>query len=161
MSLGAHRKSGFPARGPRFFGLRHQNRVVMMPAGTLTIGRRDSCDLVIDDKLVSREHARIIISEQSAAIEDLGSANGVLVNGRLIQGLQRLSAGDQIDIGHQVIEVIGFRDRTRVLNDEEPEATSVNLDHIARPSAQRVDDRAPAIPRAILSKTGRIKRSPP
>jgi pSer/pThr/pTyr-binding forkhead associated (FHA) protein len=92
----------------RLFGLRHRLRVLVMPGGIITIGRRSTCELVLDDMQVSREHARIIIGAETAAIEDLGSANGVYVNDEKISGLQQLRDGDRIRVGQQVIEVLGF-----------------------------------------------------
>ena len=51
------------------------------------IGRDESCDLVIDDPKVSREHAVIVpASGPLRMIRDLGSANGILVDGRRLQG---------------------------------------------------------------------------
>ncbi len=78
----------------------------------MTIGRRSDCEIVLRDKLVSRVHARIIVGAETAAIEDCGSANGVLVNGQRIRGLQRLQARDEVKIGEQVLEVLGFAEGT-------------------------------------------------
>jgi pSer/pThr/pTyr-binding forkhead associated (FHA) protein len=51
------------------------------------IGRDESCDLVIDDPKVSREHAVIVpASGPLRMIRDLGSANGILIDGRRLQG---------------------------------------------------------------------------
>lgn len=104
------KRGATPSTRARLFGLRHRHRVLMLGPGTVAIGRRPNSDLVLADRQVSRDHARIIIGDQSAAIEDLGSANGVLVNGSKVRGLSRLAAGDQIQIGQQVIEVLGFAD---------------------------------------------------
>jgi uncharacterized membrane protein YhaH (DUF805 family) len=47
------------------------------------IGRhRDTCDLVISDQGVSRQHAEIIVDDGGAQIRDLGSSNGTLLNGQ-------------------------------------------------------------------------------
>jgi pSer/pThr/pTyr-binding forkhead associated (FHA) protein len=106
----------------RLFQLKHGQNVLKVTSGTLSIGRLKTCDLVVDDARVSRKHARIIIGEASAAIEDLGSANGVLVNGQRIQSLCVLRAGDRIEIGRMLIEVIGYGDEARfppaILEDE-------------------------------------------
>ena len=94
------------ARKPRLFRLRHGHRVLLLGSGTVTLGRRATCDYVLHDSQVSREHARIIVGEQTFAIEDLGSANGVLVNGEPIRGLRRLNNGDTFRIGSQVFEIL-------------------------------------------------------
>ena len=105
------------ARG-RFFRLRHQHKTVIAGIGTLTIGRRSSCDLVLSDRQVSREHARIIVGAESAAVEDLGSSNGVSVNGQRVKGLRRLQVGDQIKVGSQLVEVIGFSESAMAEEDD-------------------------------------------
>ena len=64
----------------------------------LIIGRASSCRVCINDSLVSRKHARIYPNGDGAfVIEDLGSRNGVQVNGRLVNK-QKLSYGDRIQI---------------------------------------------------------------
>lgn len=63
------------------------------------IGRLDTCDLPVDDKSVSREHARLSRLRDGYVIEDLGSTNGTLVNGRRIDEAVILRAGDTVTIG--------------------------------------------------------------
>jgi len=94
------------SRKSRLFRVKHGHRVLLLGSGTVTLGRRSSCDYVLTDSQVSREHARIIVGEQTFAIEDLGSANGVLVNGAPITGLRRLNTGDTFQVGAQLFEVL-------------------------------------------------------
>lgn len=110
----------------------------MMGQGTVTVGRRQSCDIVLTSLQVSREHARIIVGEQSAAIEDLSSHNGVFVNGKRVRGMQRLNAGDRIGIGDETIEVLGFADETLLL-EQDLEETSIG----SRPIEPFEDDGDP------------------
>ena len=72
---------------------------------------------MLNDRQVSREHARIIVGAESAAVEDLGSSNGVSVNGQPVKGLRRLQIGDQIKIGSQLVEVIGVTEGAPVEED--------------------------------------------
>jgi hypothetical protein len=74
-------------------------RRLMVPAAGGTIGRSRDCDLVLDDTGISRRHAAIRLGPDGWAIEDLGSTNGVLVNGHAIAGRQLLQAGDSIELG--------------------------------------------------------------
>ena len=69
----------------------------------MTIGRSASCQLVLDDALVSRRHAQITVLADSVSVRDLGSANGVFVNGERVNGDRALRAGDRILIGKQEI----------------------------------------------------------
>lgn len=94
------------SRKSRLFRVKHAHRVLLLGSGTVTLGRRSTCDYVLNDSQVSREHARIIVGEQTFAIEDLGSANGVLVNGAPITGLRRLDTGDTFQVGSQLFEVL-------------------------------------------------------
>ena len=65
---------------------------------TLTIGRSADCDIVLDDRQVSRMHARIQWVKDHYEIEDLGSKNGTHLNGRGLFGPQPLTDGDEIQI---------------------------------------------------------------
>jgi hypothetical protein len=72
-----------------------------LPLGMTVIGRGVDCNLTIEDTLVSRQHARIAIDEDGGVVEDLGSRNGVRVNGIAVAGPTRLGDGDRIRIGRQ------------------------------------------------------------
>ncbi|MCW3064184.1 MAG: hypothetical protein JWN32_1356 [Solirubrobacterales bacterium] len=70
--------------------------------GGVVIGRASACDVKLDDPLVSRRHARVVSAEVGTGIEDLGSANGLYVNGRRCDGVTPLHPGDVIQIGGTV-----------------------------------------------------------
>jgi hypothetical protein len=72
-----------------------------LPRGVTIIGRSLDCHLTIEDPLVSRRHARIVVAESGAQIEDLGSRNGVKVNGAAIKQSTTLRNGDRLRIGTQ------------------------------------------------------------
>jgi hypothetical protein len=63
------------------------------------LGRSRECDIVLNDPNVSRQHAEIRPSGGSWIVRDLGSTNGVKVNGRRIQGPQSLKRGDVVELG--------------------------------------------------------------
>lgn len=66
---------------------------------TLSIGRDASNNIVLNDKMVSRKHAQLIIgSDGRVLIKDLGSSNGTFVNGNKISE-QLLNAGDIVKCG--------------------------------------------------------------
>jgi hypothetical protein len=64
-----------------------------------TIGRSRECDVVLTDSNVSRRHAEISPSGPNWLIQDLGSTNGVRVNGRQVEGPHPLESGDRIELG--------------------------------------------------------------
>ena len=115
------------ARG-RLLRLKLGFRILLLSPGSVTIGRKHSCDLVLDDPQTSRVHARVIVGEQSSAIQDMSSGNGVFVNGKRIQGLQRLDVGDRIQIGVHTIEVLDHRDAsTTGANEADPTIVGMKL----------------------------------
>ncbi len=70
-----------------------------MPPGGGTIGRSRECDVVLDDAGISRRHADIRPGSDGWTVEDLGSTNGVLVNGQAIRGPHALHPGDRVELG--------------------------------------------------------------
>ncbi len=77
----------------------------------LVIGRSAVCELVLDDALVSRRHAQVLLLEDVVVVEDLESVNGVYVNGERVERRRELALGDRIVIGKQEMIVHG-RSRT-------------------------------------------------
>jgi len=72
---------------------------VALDADEFTVGRRSSCDIVLDDQLVSRVHTIIMKRGGIFLVEDLGSHNGTYVNQERLHGLRQLHHGDKITIG--------------------------------------------------------------
>jgi pSer/pThr/pTyr-binding forkhead associated (FHA) protein len=70
------------------------------------LGRGVAGSPELSDPAISRRHARLSIdSAGRLTIEDLGSRNGTLVNGRVITGVETLAVGDVIDLGDTTLEV--------------------------------------------------------
>lgn len=76
-----------------------------LAGGAVTIGRLAGCDIQIDDKRVSREHARVWFDpvQRRYLIADLGSANGTTVNGVRLRGEEMLSDGDEVRLGTMLV----------------------------------------------------------
>ena len=66
-----------------------------------TIGRSKKCDIYINDKYLSKEHARIFFDKDKFFIEDLNSTNGTFVNGKEILSAHpvKLKDNDKISFG--------------------------------------------------------------
>jgi FhaA, N-terminal domain/FHA domain len=75
-------------------------RYAIGPGGA-SIGRSRECDIVLADSNVSRRHAELRPSGDGWTITDLGSTNGVKVNGRAVRphAAQPVAAGDKLDVG--------------------------------------------------------------
>src|SRR5512140_2587846 len=92
------------------FRLRYLQHDLELSEGQFAVGRNASCQLSLDDPLVSRRHAILYVSRDGVLVEDLGSRNGVLVNGQRIEGRVELRAGDKILIGGQELTLLHARD---------------------------------------------------
>jgi len=73
-------------------------RLLLSPRGAV-LGRSRDCDVVVDDSGVSRRHAEVRPHANGWSIEDLGSTNGVRVNGLAVSGALQLNSGDRIEMG--------------------------------------------------------------
>ena len=78
--------------------------------GTFAVGRNASCQLSLDDPLVSRRHAIFELQGGAVTIEDLNSRNGVIVNGHRIEAKVSLTVGDRVLIGSQELTLLAARD---------------------------------------------------
>lgn len=83
------------------FRLRYLHHDFELPPGRFLIGRSTDCQLSLDDPLVSRKHALLIVTVEAIEVQDLGSRNGVLVNDEKISGPRNIHHGDRITIGSQ------------------------------------------------------------
>jgi hypothetical protein len=86
------------ARPTRALLLVAGRRLLVAPAGA-TIGRSRDCDVVLDDAGISRRHAHLRPVPEGWTIEDVGSTNGVRVNGEPIHGAHPVGLGDRIELG--------------------------------------------------------------
>jgi len=99
-ALLARPDDGGPRRSLRIFGDGIYVVVPLPDAGVLTIGRSAECDVVINERSISRRHAVLTIGAE-LAIEDAGSANGIRV------GKRELAAGEVARLAHGEIVQIG------------------------------------------------------
>jgi predicted component of type VI protein secretion system len=82
--------------------------------GDTLIGRGDDCQITIYDPSISRHHARIVVDNERAMMEDLGSRNGCRVNGNPVKDLTELADGDRIRIGTQELVFSEMREQSQV-----------------------------------------------
>ena len=73
---------------------------------TLLVGRDPACDISDgNDPLLSRRHAAFSGNSNDAIVRDLGSRNGILVNGTKTTEAQ-LRSGDVVQIGHLQVKFV-------------------------------------------------------
>lgn len=76
-----------------------QTGKALIEKDSFVVGRSSRCDLVLDDKNVSREHAVITRVAGRYEIRDRGSRNGTIVNGEQLTAQVPMKEGDKIQIG--------------------------------------------------------------
>ena len=67
------------------------------------MGKRNTCDLVLDRDNISREHCRITHTKQGIVLEDLNSRNGTFTNSGKVKGTVPLRDGEVIYLGDFVL----------------------------------------------------------
>src|SRR5574341_2288107 len=78
---------------------------VELPLGETIVGRDVTCALRFNDPAVSRRHLRFIRRATEVFVEDLGSSNGTLLNGRTVGAPLRIVDGDTIECGSRLLTV--------------------------------------------------------
>jgi pSer/pThr/pTyr-binding forkhead associated (FHA) protein len=81
-------------------------RMFTLAQDDILLGRTDENDIILSHPSISRNHAKIITQGNAYQIVDLGSANGVRVNGQEF-GKAELRPGDKVDLGHVRLRFIG------------------------------------------------------
>jgi pSer/pThr/pTyr-binding forkhead associated (FHA) protein len=90
--------------------LRYKHHDIELSEGVFVIGRAASCQLSLDDPLVSRHHAQLTVEGECVMVEDLGSRNGVKVNGELVSGRYTVHDKDLIVIGGQEMKYLARKE---------------------------------------------------
>jgi len=81
-------------------------REAVLQGDSMVVGRSSQSDIMIPDRSLSRKHARLFREEGSWWVEDLGSRNGTLCNGRPVTvGPVRIQPGDTLGLGASMIKV--------------------------------------------------------
>jgi pSer/pThr/pTyr-binding forkhead associated (FHA) protein len=77
---------------------------ILLDKPILLLGRHPECDIAIDSRKISRRHCCIAQVNDYLVVRDLGSTNGVRINGvRIVEG--RLKPGDELTIGNHRYQV--------------------------------------------------------
>jgi adenylate cyclase len=74
-----------------------QQVVELRPRNTL--GRHPSNSVQVLDKIVSKEHCIVVLTDTGYVLQDLGSLNGTFINGERVQGERALNDGDEVSMG--------------------------------------------------------------
>jgi DNA-binding winged helix-turn-helix (wHTH) protein len=80
-----------------------EDAVFPLPPGDHVLGRSEEAQIRVEAPGVSRLHARIVVTDDGATIEDLASKNGTFVGERRLAGSTALHDGDHIRLGRQLL----------------------------------------------------------
>lgn len=83
------------------------DRAFVLVDGNNLIGRTADCHVVIESPLVSRHHACVKVSAKSVSVEDLGSRNGTLLQGKRLAKATPLKDGDLLTVGPALLLYCG------------------------------------------------------
>ncbi|MCK6551119.1 FHA domain-containing protein [Myxococcota bacterium] len=120
-------------------------REVPVTATAVVIGRDESADIRVEDKKVSRRHAAFKLVDGEPWVEDLGSANGVKLNGKRIDKRARMRASDKVKVGGYVVTLKDAREETASLREErEGSMTAAPISARARDGSISQDEVTPS-----------------
>jgi len=102
----------FESIHPHLIVLAGPNLGEMFPidAAECFIGRSEQATIRLRDDSISRKHVRIVVEGSEVRVEDLGSANGTIVNGEPIKSAS-LRDGDKIQLGATTILKFSYHDK--------------------------------------------------
>jgi serine phosphatase RsbU (regulator of sigma subunit) len=80
----------------------------------MTIGRSVRNEVCLEDPFASRLHAELRAEGDTYWLSDMGSANGVFVNGQRITGTAQVFPGDRLQVGESILELHPAGDVTRI-----------------------------------------------
>lgn len=121
----------------------------------VSIGRDASNDIALDEPSISRRHAQLIYREGGFYIQDLGSANGVVVNGTPIQGSIRIGPGDRIALSRDVtlaLEWVPANEQTAIMSDTSPTPPQGTRMPLYEAPTQQWQPSAPAQPPSFAAQ---------
>ena len=95
------------------FCIHYLRQEIPIASAKFVMGRSPDCELPLDDEEASRQHAVLHLSAEGLSLEDLGSKNGVLVNGVRVEGTVVVRHGDRLTIGKQVLLVVEMEEQAR------------------------------------------------
>jgi DNA-binding winged helix-turn-helix (wHTH) protein len=97
--------------------LRWGKREIPLVNGENILGRTEDAVAWIESSSVSRRHARVVVADGRATLEDLGSKNGSYVGSERLTGPRQLEDGDQVRLGDVVMVFRAFRADTTQTGD--------------------------------------------
>jgi signal transduction histidine kinase/pSer/pThr/pTyr-binding forkhead associated (FHA) protein len=136
-----------------------EGQVYQLEAEEVIIGRDTTCELCFEDRTLSRQHARIIINGENITVEDLGSVNGLLVNGVRLKSSD-LKVDDRLTLGNVELLLRPATDHTpqfERLSQPLPPGDEPTLLH--QPDAQQIFQPSDSEPASVMNITQTLSSS--
>ena len=102
----------------------------------LTVGKADTCDVIIRDVSISGQHARFLHQVSGDYVQDLTNSNGTKVNDELLSEPRLLQRGDIISLGNIRLEYTFIPEAQT--NSLPPLSTQSNIHSISGPLPLRL-----------------------
>ncbi|HEV8097490.1 MAG TPA: FHA domain-containing protein [Burkholderiales bacterium] len=102
----------------------------------ITIGRKAHNDVQIDNLAVSGEHAVIVSIMDDAFLEDLGSTNGTMVNGKAVKK-HFLQDNDVVELGKYKLKYMAEKGKPKAVAPAAPAAADFEKTMVLRPGAMK------------------------
>ena len=122
-----------------------------IPDDGLVIGREDSCQFVLNEQGVSREHCRVLLHNSGVWVRDLGSRNGVFLKGKRVNRPKQMMPGDVLRIGEHEFTVelgplVSGEETTTVFSVGSPPNAAPGTAPPEIPAPPSAAEREPAVP---------------
>src|SRR5260370_9859017 len=120
--------------------------VVPLVRDEITIGRQEGNTIRLTERNVSRRHARLVKQNGHVLIEDLGSYNGVRVNGEKITEKTKIKEGDLVEIGDYDLGIQGKFDANAPTKQTTLPPGTVRASAAAQPATAAAPTQPPTTP---------------
>ena len=130
---------GYARARLKFISGKYKGAAFAVPdGGELIIGRSGERDIVLEEEMVSRQHAKVRAEGEELILVDLGSTNGTFVNGEKVRRIA-LNSGDRLLIGTSIARIVPsnelggdhFADNTDTLRNLMQDISQKNLTNTA------------------------------
>ena len=136
-----------------------KGQVYPLEVDEIVMGRDPSCQVSFDDRTLSRQHAKLVIDGNNLTIEDLGSVNGVLVNGiRVSSG--ELKVNDRLNLGNVELLLRSATDKAATIRNHWPSVAPADEPTLVQqPPGQQIASSQESDPGSIMSITQSLSSS--
>jgi two-component system NtrC family sensor kinase len=136
-----------------------EGRIYLLEDDEVIIGRDQACQVCFEDRTLSRQHARILVNGDNLTVEDLGSVNGVLVNGVRLNKSD-LKVEDRLTLGKvEVIVRPATDDIPKVEKLPQPLSSAEEPTLLHQPDDQQVFQPSDSEPAAVMNITQTLSSS--